>query len=89
MENKRTLAELRDFVNQLIESNGESSSVSWWIYTPENVFEYDNMGKEVHPNETVCEQVLEYVQGDEYIPTVIFYQIEERVRQLTHFNQTT
>jgi len=63
----RTLSELRDSIDQLIESQGENAACAAFIYTGEDVFEFDANDNEVHFSKQLTEDVLCDVGGSSYI----------------------
>jgi len=63
----RTLAELRDSINQMIESQGEDAKCAAFVYTQEDVFEFDANDNEVRFSKQLTEDVLCDVGGCDYI----------------------
>ncbi len=83
MENQfYSLKQLKERVNSLIEQQGEDAPVSWWIYTNEDVFTFDENGNEQYQSLDVCQQVLSNLQDYDYIHSTIFDAIEEELTQV-------
>jgi hypothetical protein len=78
-----SLKQLKERVNSLIEQQGEDAPVSWWIYTNEDVFTFDENGNEQYQPLDVCQQVLSNLQDYDYIHSTIFDAIEEELTQVT------
>ena len=76
-----TLSELRNRVNQLIESQGEDAHCAAWIYTKEDChlkdengqFDYDNVVEDPE----VVERIFNDVGNIDYIYTVIQECVDE------------
>jgi hypothetical protein len=77
-----SLKQLKERVNSLIEQQGEDAPVSWWIYTNEDVFTFDENGNEQYQPLDVCQQVLSNLQDYDYIHSTIFDAIEEELTQV-------
>ena len=75
----RTLAELRQAVEQLIQRQGENAPVAAWIYTKDDVFDYPD-GAEV--TDDVANKVIESLDQYDHIYTEIFDCIDEELRQM-------
>ena len=77
-----TLSQLRQRIDQLIEYKGEESPVAAFIYTKEDVVEYDDDGNEVEiEDDKIVEDVLFNVEDTDYIYTQIQDSIDD---QLSH-----
>lgn len=76
----RTLAELRQSINQLIERHGEQSPVAAWIYTKDDVLDYPD--DEVTVTEEIAEKVINSLDNYDHIYTEIFDCIDEELRDL-------
>ena len=77
-----TLSQLKQRIDQLIENQGEESPVAAFIYTKEDVVEYDEDGNEVEIEDNkIVEDVLYNVEYTDYIYTTIQDSIED---QLSH-----
>jgi len=76
-----TLAQLKTKINKLIENQGEESPVAAFIYTKEDVVEYDDDGDEVEiEDDRIIEDVLYEVEYIESIYTYIHESIEDELR---------
>ena len=75
----RTLAELRQAINRLIEQQGEQSPVAAWIYTKEDVLDYPD--DDVIVTEEVATKVINNLDQYDYIYTEIFDCIDDELRQ--------
>ncbi len=76
----RTLSELRDSINQLIEQQGEDAGCAAFVYTGEDVFEFDSNDKEVRFSKVLTEDVLCDVGGSSYIYEQIGEMIDDYIR---------
>jgi len=76
----RTLAELRQAINQLIARQGEHAPVAAWIYTKDDVLDYPD--DEVTVTEEVANKVIENLDQYDHIYTEIFDCIDEELRQV-------
>ena len=75
-----TLSQLRQRIDQLIEYQGEESPVAAFIYTKEDVIQYDDDFNEVEiEDNTIIEDVLSNVVDTDYIYTVIHDVIEDEL----------
>ena len=85
-----SLSELRDRVNQLIESYGEDAPVASFVFSPADVFFYEpsdvNMTEERYLNENETEEVLYEVGNTEFIYSVINEVIEDEVNRIINRN---
>lgn len=75
----RTLSELRQAVEQMIQRQGENAPVAAWIYTKEDVMDYPD---EVNVTESVAYKVIENLDDYDHIYTEIFDCIDEELRQM-------
>jgi len=76
-----TLAQLKTKINKLIEDQGEESPVAAFIYTKEDVVQYDDDGDEVEiEDDRIIEDVLYEVEYIESIYTYIHESIEDELR---------
>jgi hypothetical protein len=66
----RTLAELRQQIEQLIQQQGEESPVAAWVYTKEDVTGYPD--DDVTVTDEVATQVINNLDQYDYIYTEIF-----------------
>ena len=76
----RTLSELRQAVEQMIQRQGENAPVAAWIYTKEDVMDYPD---EVNVTESVAYKVIENLDDYDHIYAEIFDCIDEELRQLS------
>ena len=75
-----TLSQLRQRIDQLIEYQGEESPVAAFIYTKEDVIQYDDDFNEVEiEDDRIIEDVLSNVEDTDYIYTVIHDVIEDEL----------
>jgi len=64
----RTLSELRDSINQMIESQGENAACAAFVFTQHDVFEYNGEDNQEQYFPTLFTQdVLADVGGSDYI----------------------
>ena len=76
-----TLSQLKQRIDQLIETQGEESPVAAFIYTKEDVVLYDVDGNEVEIEDNkIIEDVLYEVEYIESIYTYIHESIEDELR---------
>ena len=76
-----TLSQLKQRIDKLIETQGEESPVAAFIYTKEDVVQFDDDGNEVEiEDNTIVEDVLYEVEDTDYIYTVIHDTIEDQLR---------
>lgn len=77
----RTLSEFRDSINQLIEQQGEDAICAGFVFTKEDVFEYDPETDRVNCFSTLfTHDVLADVGGCDYIYEQIGEVIEDAIR---------
>ena len=77
-----TLSQLKTRIDQLIENQGEDSPVAAFIYTKQDVVQYDDDGNETEiEDNTIIEDVLYEVEDTDYIYTTIFETIEDEFRR--------
>ncbi len=76
----RTLSELRQSIERMIEQQGENAPVAAWIYTKEDVLNYPD--DEVSVTEDVANRVIESLDQYDHIYTEIFDCIDEELRQM-------
>jgi len=77
----RTLSELRDSINSMIESQGEDAACAAFVFTQNDVFEYDvddNQDKYFHTLFT--QDVLADVGGSSYIYEQVGEMIDDAIR---------
>ena len=76
----RTLTQLRDSINLLIEQQGEDAGCVAFVYTQEDVFEFDANDNEVRFSKELTEDVLCDVGGSDYIYEQIGEVIDDSIR---------
>ena len=77
----RTLAELRDSINSMIESQGENAPCAAFVYTQHDVFEYNEDGnQEVYFSTLFTQDVLADVGGSDYIYEQVGEMIDDSIR---------
>ena len=76
----RTLAELRQTIDNMIQQQGENAPVAAWIYTKEDVLDYPD--DEVSVTVDVAYKVIESLDQYDHIYTEIFDCIDEELRQM-------
>jgi hypothetical protein len=76
----RTLAELRQAIDRMIQQHGENTPVAAWIYTKEDVLDYPD--DEVNVTEEVANKVIENLDHYDHIYTEIFDCIDDELRQM-------
>lgn len=80
----RSLAELRDRIEVLINKHGEDASVAAFIFTPADVFTIDEeTSDETYLPHDQAEEVLHAVGDDDYIYEQIGEIIDDEVRRVT------
>jgi len=75
-----TLSQLKQRIDQLIETQGEESPVAAFIFTKEDVVQYDDEGDEVEiEDDKVIKDILYKVQDSDSINDTINDIIDEEV----------
>jgi len=75
-----TLSQLKTKINKLIENQGEDSPVAAFIYTKEDVVQYDDDRNEVEIEDNkIIEDVLYNVEDTDYIYTTIQDSIDDEL----------
>ncbi len=78
-----TLSQLKQRIDKLIETQGEESPVAAFIYTKEDVVEYDDDGNEVEIEDNkIVEDVLYNVEYTDYIYTQIQDSIDDELKEV-------
>ena len=78
-----TLSQLKQRIDQLIETQGEESPVAAFIYTKEDVVQYDDDFNEVEiEDNTIIEDVLYNVEDTDYIYTQIQGVIDDELKEV-------
>lgn len=75
----RTLDELRQQIERLIQQQGKESPVAAWIYTKEDVLDYPD--DDVIVTEEVATKVINNLDQYDYIYTEIFECIDDELRE--------
>ena len=78
-----TLSQLKQRIDKLIEDQGEESPVAAFIYTKEDVVQYDDDFNEVEiEDDTIIEDVLYNVEDTDYIYTQIQDSIDDELKEV-------
>ena len=83
----RTLAQLRDSINQLIDEQGEDAPVAAFVFTNEDVF---TMDEDYNPNPVdreLAEKVLSSIEDIDNIYTTVFDCIENELNGYAVLNK--
>ncbi len=79
----RTLQQLKESVERLIEQQGANAPVAAFIFTNEDVFVLDEDNEQVTQPREIADKVLDAVEGDyDYLYTEIFNCIDNELREL-------
>ena len=77
----RTLSELRDTINQLIESQGENAACAAFVFTQHDVFEFnEETNQEDYFSSLFTQDVLADVGGSSYIYEQVGEMIDDVIR---------
>jgi hypothetical protein len=76
----RTLSELRNTINSMIESEGENAPCAAFVFTQNDVFENDEDGQEVYFSTLFTQDVLADVGGSDYIYEQVGEMIDDAIR---------
>ena len=76
----RTLSQLKETVDRLIEQQGADASCAAFIFTEEDVFTMDENGNEVYYDEETTNKVLRNLDETDYILEQAFDCIEDYIR---------
>jgi hypothetical protein len=79
----RTLQQLKESVDRLIEQQGPDAPVAAYIFTNEDVYKMDEDGNPDPVPLEIAEKVLDNVDSYDYPYEVIFDCIEEELRSVT------
>ena len=63
----RTLQQLKESVDRLIEQQGPDASCAAFIFTKEDVYVMNDDGEEVYFDEEITDQVLDDLDGTDYL----------------------
>ena len=78
-----TLSQLKQRIDKLIEDQGEESPVAAFIYTKEDVVQYDDDGNEVQiEDDRIIEDVLYNVEDTDWIYTQIQDSIDDELKEV-------
>ena len=80
----RTLKQLKETVDRLIEQQGADASCAALIFTNEDVFEMDENGNEVYFDEETTNSVLNDLDESDYLLAKGFDCIEDDIRTYQH-----
>ena len=78
----RTLQQLKESVERLIEEQGKDAPVAAFIFTNEDVFVMDEDGNPDPVSREIAETVLDNVEDYDHIYTVIADVIEEELKEV-------
>jgi hypothetical protein len=76
----RTLQQLKESVERLIEQQGADASCAAFIFTKEDVFEMNDDGDEVYFNEEITNKVLRNLDETDYMLEQAFDCIDDYIR---------
>lgn len=77
----RTLQQLKESIERLIEQQGADAPVAAYIFTQEDVFKMDEDGNPESLSLEIAEKVLDNVDAYDYPYEVIFDCIEQEIEQ--------
>jgi len=79
----RTLQQLKESIERLIEQQGADAPVAAFIFTNEDVFTWENDGGDQVPvDRNIAEKVLNEVEDIDYIYTQVFEMIDDQLSSL-------
>jgi hypothetical protein len=76
----RTLQQLKESVERLIEQQGAEASCAALIFTKEDVFNMDDDGNPVYCSEEITDQVLDDLDGTDYLIEKAFDCINDYIK---------
>jgi ferredoxin len=76
----RTLQQLKESVERLIEQQGADASCAALIFTKEDVFETDDDGEQVYCSEEITNKVLNDLDETDYLIEQAFNCIEDALK---------
>jgi len=79
----RTLSQLKETVERLIEQQGADASCAALIFTKEDVFEMDENGDAFYLSEEVTNKVLNDLDETDYVLEQAFDCIEDYIKEHT------
>ena len=78
-----TLSQLKQRIDKLIEKQGEESPCAAFIYTKEDIVQYDDDGNEVEiEDDRIIEDVLYNVEDTDWIYTQIQDSIDDELKEV-------
>jgi hypothetical protein len=80
----RTLQDLKNSIEIMIQEQGKDAPVAAWIYTQEDVFEIDENGDPMYFSIEDIGNVLNTVEEEDYIHELIGECIDGEIRRLSH-----
>ena len=78
----RTLEQVKQSIDNLIQQQGKDAPVAAFIFTNEDVFVMDEDGNPDPVRSEIAETVLHNVEEYDYIYTEIFNTIEQEIRDI-------
>lgn len=78
----RTLQQLKESIENMIESQGKDAPVAAFIFTQEDVFELDSEGNPVYLPLNDIGVVLNEIETGDYIFEQVFECIDDEIRRL-------
>jgi hypothetical protein len=81
----RTLSQLKETVERLIEQQGENASCAALIFTKEDVFTMDENGEEVYCEAKITNKVLNDLDSTDYILEKAFDCIGDYINNYTNW----
>lgn len=79
----RTLQQLKESIERLIEQQGADAPVAAFIFTKNDAVEYDYYGNETPlPGENDVDEVLTNIEENDWIYEQIFDCIEDEIKEL-------
>jgi hypothetical protein len=78
----RTLQQLKESVERLIEQQGNDAPVAYWIYTNEDVYVMDEDNNPDPVSREIAETVPHELEDYDHIHTEIADTIEEELKQI-------
>lgn len=78
----RTLQQLKESIEKLIESQGVDAPVAAFIFTQEDVFELDSEGNPIYLPLDDIDVVLNEIETGDYIFEQVFECIDDEIRRL-------
>ena len=78
----RTLQQLKECVECLIDDQGEDAPVAYWIFTNDDVFVMDENGNPDPVSREIAETVLHELEDYDHIYTEIADVIEEELKEI-------